>query len=58
MLRDGWDVAAFAYSSMSAAPTFYRQIINDPQPTVVYQARHDRIDQFGSTWPRISARWC
>ena len=49
MLRDGWDVAAFAYSSMSVAPTFYREIIPGPVPTVVYQARHDRIDQFGST---------
>jgi hypothetical protein len=26
VLRDGWDVAAFAYSSMSVAPTFYREI--------------------------------
>ncbi|WP_300454338.1 DUF1302 family protein [Accumulibacter sp.] len=49
MLRDGWDVAAFAYSSMSAAPTFYREIVLGPQPTVVYQARHDPIDQFGTT---------
>ena len=49
VLRDGWDVAAFAYSSMSAAPTFYRQVIDSPQPTVVYQARSNRIDQFGST---------
>ena len=49
MLRDGWDVAAFAYSSMSVAPTFYREIVPGPVPTVVYQARHDRIDQFGST---------
>jgi hypothetical protein len=49
VLRDGWDVAAFAYSSMSVAPTFYREIVAGPQPTVIYQARHDRIDQFGST---------
>jgi len=48
-LKDGWDVAAFAYSSMSVAPTFYREIVAGPQPTVVYQARHDRIQQFGST---------
>jgi hypothetical protein len=34
---------------MSVAPTFYRQIVNDPQPTAIYQARHDRINQFGST---------
>lgn len=49
LLRDGWDVAAFAYSSMNVAPTFYRAIIPDPLPTVVYQPRHDRIEQFGST---------
>ena len=49
ILRDGWDVAAFAYSSMNVAPTFYRQIIASAQPTVVYQARHERIDQFGGT---------
>ncbi|MBK7954073.1 MAG: hypothetical protein KBE22_03325 [Candidatus Accumulibacter sp.] len=49
MLRDGWDVAAFAYSSMSVAPTFYREIVVEPLPTAVYQARHDRINQFGTT---------
>ncbi|MBN8450610.1 MAG: hypothetical protein J0M13_16735 [Candidatus Accumulibacter sp.] len=49
VLRDGWDVAAFAYSSMSVAPTFYREIRAGLQPTVIYQARHDRIDQFGTT---------
>ncbi|MCM8595274.1 DUF1302 family protein [Accumulibacter sp.] len=49
VLRDGWDVAGFAYSSMSVAPSFYREIIVAPQPTIIYQARHDRINQFGST---------
>jgi hypothetical protein len=49
VLRDGWDLAAFAYSSMSVAPTFYREIRAGSQPTVIYQARHDRIDQFGTT---------
>ncbi len=49
MLRDGWDVAGFAYSSMSVAPTFYRAIVTDPLPTVIYQARHDRINQLGGT---------
>lgn len=49
VLRDGWDIAAFAYSSMNAAPTFYRQSVATPQPTVVYQVRHDRIDQVGAT---------
>lgn len=49
ILRDGWDVAAFAYSSMNVSPTFYRAIVAAPLPTVVYQPRHDRIEQFGST---------
>ncbi|HPT50201.1 MAG TPA: hypothetical protein PLS67_03065 [Accumulibacter sp.] len=49
VLRDGWDVAAFAYRSMSVAPTFYREIVQSPQPTVVYQAQHDRITQYGAT---------
>ena len=49
VLRDGWDVAAFAYSSMSVAPTFYREMVVNPLPTAIYQARHDRINQFGAT---------
>ncbi len=49
VLRDGWDLAAFAYSSMNVAPTFYRQVVATPQPAVIYQARHERIDQFGAT---------
>ncbi|KFB76420.1 MAG: hypothetical protein AW06_002563 [Candidatus Accumulibacter cognatus] len=49
VLRDGWDVAGFAYSSMSVAPTFYRAIVADPLPTAIYQARHDRINQLGGT---------
>lgn len=49
VLRDGWDVAGFAYSSMSVAPTFYRESIVDPRLPLVYQARHDRIHQFGGT---------
>lgn len=50
VLHDGWDVAGFAYSSMSVAPTFYRQIIPGPTTTTAtYQARHERIDQYGTT---------
>jgi hypothetical protein len=48
-LRDGWDVSGFFYSSMDVAPTFYREIITLPQPTMIYEARHDRINQFGGT---------
>jgi hypothetical protein len=48
-LTNGWDMSGFYYGSMDAQPTFYRQIVTTPQPAFVYQARHDRIDQFGGT---------
>ena len=47
-LRNGWDVSGFAYSSMDVAPTFYRDTDSIPG-TFVYQARHDRIEQYGGT---------
>jgi hypothetical protein len=34
---------------MDAQPTFYRQIVQVPQPAFIYQARHDRITQLGGT---------
>ncbi|MBL8398576.1 MAG: hypothetical protein JNL84_10620 [Candidatus Accumulibacter sp.] len=49
LLKNGWDVAAFAYRSLSVAPTFYREIVLAPQPTAIFQARHDRITQYGMT---------
>jgi hypothetical protein len=52
VLHNGWDVAAFAYSSMSVAPTFYREIIAGAQPSVTYQAQHERIDQYGTTFAK------
>lgn len=48
-LKNGWDISGFAYSSMDIEPTFYRQAVSAPQPTVWYEARHERIDQFGAT---------
>lgn len=48
-LKDGWDVSGFYYRSMDNAPTFYRELAIVPTPTVIYQARHDRIDQVGGT---------
>jgi hypothetical protein len=48
-LQNGWDLSAFYYRSMDSTPTFYRQISLGPQPAIVYQPRHDRIRQFGST---------
>ncbi|HXE41205.1 MAG TPA: DUF1302 family protein [Azonexus sp.] len=48
-LKNGWDVSAFYYRSTDINPTFYRDIVVAPTPTFVFQARHDRIHQFGST---------
>jgi hypothetical protein len=48
-LMSGWDVAGFYYRSNDAQPTFYRSVVNSPVPAFVYQARHDRIDQWGAT---------
>jgi len=49
LLRDGWDTSGYYYGSVDQSPTFYRTIVNDPQPTFVYQARHDRVNQGGFT---------
>lgn len=48
-LKNAWDVSAFYYRSVDAAPTFYRDIVTVPQPVFIYEARHDRIDQVGAT---------
>jgi hypothetical protein len=48
-LRQGWDLSGFYYRSTDAAPTFYRTLIPGPQPVFAYEARHDRIHQFGAT---------
>ena len=48
-LKNGWDVSAFYYRSTDINQTFYREIIVAPTPTLIYQARHDRINQIGST---------
>jgi hypothetical protein len=46
-LKNGWDVSAFYYHSLDASPTFYR--VSAPAEPLVFQPRHDRIDQFGAT---------
>ena len=49
-LKNGWDVSGFYYHSVDASPTFYR--VSTPAiPTApfVFQARHDKIDQYGGT---------
>jgi hypothetical protein len=48
-LHGGWDISAFYYASMSAAPTYYRQVATSPAPQIVYQPRHDQIWQVGGT---------
>jgi len=49
LLRGGWDVAGFYYGSMDQSPTFYRTVASLPQPTFVYEPRHERINQGGFT---------
>jgi hypothetical protein len=46
-LKNGWDISGFYYRSSDITPTFYRQF--DTPTTLTYQARHDRIDQYGGT---------
>lgn len=48
-LRAGWDLAAFYYRSTDVNPTFYREVVLAPAPTVVFTPRHDRIWQLGAT---------
>lgn len=47
-LKNGWDVSAFYYRSTDSNATFYRNIDLSSQ-TFIYEARHDRIHQYGST---------
>jgi len=50
-LKNGWDISGFYYRSTDISPTFYRTVV-DPTPvtgTIEYQARHDRIQQYGAT---------
>jgi hypothetical protein len=46
-LKNGWDISGFYYHSLDAAPTFYR--VSAPAESLVFQARHDEIDQVGAT---------
>ncbi len=48
MLANGWDVSGFTYRSMDISPTFYRDATSVPG-TFIYEARHDRISQYGGT---------
>jgi hypothetical protein len=46
-LIKGWDISGFYYHSLDAASTFYR--VSGPTEPLVFQPRHDQIDQFGAT---------
>ena len=48
-LKNGWDVSGFYYRSTDINQTFYRETVIAPAPTLIYQARHDRIHQYGGT---------
>lgn len=45
-LKNGWDFSGFYYNSMDISPAFYREFVG---PAVVYEARHNRINQVGGT---------
>lgn len=49
-LKDGWDVSTFYYHSLDAAPTFHR--ISGLMEPLVFQARHNEIDQLGTTFAK------
>ena len=46
-LINGWDISGFYYNSLDASSTFYRT--SGPAEPIVFQPRHDRIDQVGAT---------
>lgn len=46
-LKNGWDMSAFYYHSLDASSTFYR--VSGPAEPLVFQPRHDKIDQAGAT---------
>lgn len=48
-LQNGWDLSAFYYRSTDVNPTFYREVVLAPTPTIVFSPRHDRIWQLGGT---------
>lgn len=50
ILRNGWDMAGFYYSSMDAEPSFFRRVTTvGATPALVYGPDHKRIEQLGAT---------
>jgi hypothetical protein len=48
-LRSGWDISGFYYRSMDIQASFKRELSMAPTPTMIFEARHDRIEQTGAT---------
>lgn len=48
-LTKGWDLSAFYYHSVDAQPTFYRTALPAGPGPFAFQARHDKINQYGGT---------
>ncbi len=46
---DGWDMAAFYFSSPDKSPAFERRINLGPTPVLQYRPLHERIHQVGGT---------
>ena len=49
ILKGGWDISSFYYSTMDPSPAFFRTTQRDPVPLVIFQPDHDRIHQIGFT---------
>lgn len=48
-LKAGWDISGFYYRSVDVEPTYFNEIINDPEPTLLFTPQHKKIHQFGAT---------
>ncbi len=48
-LKAGWDISGFYYRSVDAEPSFFNEIISDPEPTLLFTPEHKKIHQFGAT---------
>jgi hypothetical protein len=48
-VKNGWDGSLFYYRSIDAMQTFFRSIVVQPVPTLVFRPGHERIWQSGGT---------
>jgi hypothetical protein len=48
-LKVGWDISGFYYRSVDAEPTYFNEVIVDPEPTLLFTPKHKKIHQFGAT---------